>query len=407
MHTRTEAVPPARVLIAELDSMEQANIFAGHATEADAVRTITGMLRAAMMVADRILVTDSMILDGAYFACVSPESLAHLLGVADHDLPITVLSSAATLKDALADKQADPGFEWQLRTLPTIGDERARRHWELWISASQRGSIDIEPWGAPIDGPLVSGGFLTKPPDASWSVTLGQAASRMLTQSLGVPRRSTFLGLSRTTLSEENATTRTDRDTAELLSVREWWLRTYLDELAARNHAGWLRFTSDDASPPLAIAPGRHVRRVSGAFLVLLSEAPPPVFATLTFVVRDRRAAFIAKPTNCRLRSLRYGAANALMAPNLWRDIGTAIVHLVVAAAAVAVAFPFLPKQMLGIESAWIAFAVVAVATAPWRDLIVLSRLPQTLRSAELVLTGQATDRARGGRLRSGGGHRA
>lgn len=134
-----------RIMVAELDSIAQQEVFDAATDRAAAVRAISGWLRSALVLSGRILVTDSMLLDGRYFMELGPEGVARELGASVRDLPLTICGVQPTLRAGLEQKLAQPGFEWQLHYgLSTRPDKPAKHHrrvWEKWLLALDEGSI--------------------------------------------------------------------------------------------------------------------------------------------------------------------------------------------------------------------------------------------------------------------------
>ena len=69
-----------RIMVAELDSIAQQEIFDSATDRAAAVGSLPGWLRGALVPSGRIPVTDSILPDGRYFIKLGPEGVAGELG---------------------------------------------------------------------------------------------------------------------------------------------------------------------------------------------------------------------------------------------------------------------------------------------------------------------------------------
>ncbi|EXJ51335.1 hypothetical protein [Microbacterium sp. MRS-1] len=136
-----------RLLIAEFDSPAQARSFDDR-DPAVALRELTQRLRVGMIVAESVVVTDAMVLDGSYFLALGPSGVLRDLGLSTVQLPLLITGRAISLAQALEDRRADPehlwasaGFVPSRRWYPP---ESVLRVWDEWIDAEERGLLRYE-----------------------------------------------------------------------------------------------------------------------------------------------------------------------------------------------------------------------------------------------------------------------
>lgn len=391
----------SRLLLFELDSVRQAErigpCLGPNATYAlaDAIRDLTGMVRTGLMVADRLLVTDSMILDGAFFLLVPPDRLAGSLGCSVHELPITVLSSRSTLADALKAKQSTSGFKWQLADLFDDPD-RLRRHWRQWTSSSL--PLELEPYGRHGQAG-VSGGFITERPGVGWSEALGKIAADCLKRVIAEPTRSGVEALCTAAKRDAPAAA------AQIEQVRRWWESAYLMRIAESNEADWLRFTGGsgslmgDGGPALSgdrrslirgaahvTGSGRRRIRLGGALRETLSRVPPALYAIMRYHTAAESAALRRNPSVRRLNDLTYALTHLVEKKSRPIEIGAAGGRGMLALIAILAALPNLSGTVFGVDVAWIAFAVATIATIPFNDLRTIFQSLRKQPDAELSI---------------------
>lgn len=364
----------SRLLLLELDSVRQAERLGpslcrhqGAEPLADAVRDLVGMIRTSLMIADQLLVTDSMILDGAFFALVPPSHLAEALGCSLHELPLTVLSSSATLRGALSDKRDNPEFAWQLSGL--LPPEHLERHWAAWSDPTL--PFRVESYGSH-GSPLHPDGFVSRTPPSS--LTDGVPVVSDFTQlAVKTPSRSAV-----ETLCAE-AKTAHPEDSDLLEGVRRWWESAYLIRIAESNRADWLTFDSrspaeDDAANGSTDGDETHARqqkslRVDGALRTTLSLVPPSLYAIMRFKVQPERTALRHRPSRYRFRNLTYALTHLVEKKSRPVEVGAAAGRGLLALIAIMAAVPNLSGTIFGIDIAWVAFSVAAVATIPFGDV--------------------------------------
>lgn len=368
---------PTRVLIAELDSLEQARIFAeSPGNPAAAITRITGMLRAALFLSDTVLISDSMLLDGLYFAHVSPSELAATLGVDPHRLPLIVLSSHTDLSLALEQKKANHEFVWQLEETE-LTEAAIEQHWESWTDAAASGSIKIQKWGA-VPADSRTGSFIGdhQPPHLG---AIPDELKTLLLLGVSAPARSDFFSL----LNEARGIASPEH-TVLLNHFQQWWNARYLDKLAELNNASWIRFLSE-GNPLESTSPNRKVLNVSGIFLANLGGMSPALYAVVYESVTKQRVQFVEHPSSWRLRNLIFAATNLLEAPSRPRVLRSSVFKVLFAGLAILLAVPNLDIAGVdGIGLAWLAFAVGALLSLPFGELMTLWTLAKSSTKAQL-----------------------
>lgn len=361
-----------RILVAELDSMEQSRMFGAAPTLACAQRKVLGILRTAALLADRVVLTDSMLLDGVAFLTVGPKETAAGLGVGVHDLPFTILSRSQTLRAALEAKRSTPGFVWQTAGSDALQEgseewpyQQVVRAWEEWVRAAENGDLAFECTDAPRSGRSVTFAEQLEARLADGAPTgLTSPALALTAEARGVANRSAFVSRFDTVVAEHPAAR------AELESVRAWWNEAYLDVLAAGNRASWLRLTDlADAQPRAAAAGGsRRQLGLSGTMLDTMTSIPPSVYGILRHSLRSERADFVATGSRRSLAAIAYGVSSHLAFAGRGHVVRGALVRLAIAAVAVFIGVVPLDGPWLGLDLAWVAVTAVALVTIPWQE---------------------------------------
>ncbi|MBM7829676.1 hypothetical protein JOE59_000381 [Agromyces cerinus] len=389
-----------RILIAELDSMAQRARFDSRA-DATAIRELTGMVRTAYLLSDRIVVTDAMLLDGIYFMHMTPDRIAVALGVAPYELPMTVLSGFHRLGDALEAKRSSREQVWQTGERGDVPGwaDRVTSAQRQWIESAEAGAFAIEPFADPVEV-RADGGFVRSVPDPDWVAALPAGPAALLTQSLTAPSRSAF------EIARDRSVAALDGQGAagELEAfgaVADWWRGAYLDEVAERNGVDWIRF--DGAADSAVVrndsevsGQGRRHFLLAGSVVDHVREMPPGAFGAARYAARASREAFMERQTPRRLRGLAFSVVAGLTAPRRGRVLAASVSRLALAAAVVVVSLPFLPSTLWGMEVAWLAFGAAVVATVPWQDLMTIATLTNPRGAAELSVVA-ATRVARAG----------
>lgn len=405
----------SRLMLFELDSVRQARRLGplwdtgsaasgvGQESLADAVADIIGMIRTSLMIADRLLVTDSMILDGAFFALMPPAQLAESLGCSVHELPLRVLCQEPSLGASLEKKRSNPTFRWQLSSL--LDAEGLKRHWTAWTAPGL--PLRIERYGE-LGQPAREGGFIaSEPPEqltrqirrmldtppADATGVDANAVLRLLDHLVGLRSRSRVEAACATACAEASPSTCTAIERA-----RRWWESEYLRQVAESNGADWLHFPAPGKQPgatdvpaestaPLSPEHGQRRRiRVSGELKRTLSAVPPAFFAIMRFKVADEREALRRSPSNRRMNDLTYALTHLVEKKSRPVEFGASAGRLLLAAIAIAAAIPDLPGELFGLNVAWLAFALAAIATIPFSDVRALAGTLRRQSVAELSI---------------------
>ncbi|HMR48542.1 MAG TPA: hypothetical protein PKE40_05300 [Arachnia sp.] len=344
------AVRVSRVLILELDSVRQELRFAAHgypdpAGTRQAIAEITGMIRAALLVCDRIMLTDSMLLDGAYFAHMSPADVADALGLPVTDLPLTVVCAGESLSEALSRKQSEDSFE-SLKELG-VDEPRKHRHWELW--AAQEFHLQIEGYR---DFPPLT------PPDPSWRGRLSSEAKNLLAEIELLSRRKPVRGRAKAARRIHPGSAK------ELEEVYTWWETAYLVAIATALRADWLRFDApqrrNDGYPRQARRGWKRIH-VSSDLKDIATEITPAMFGIIHNQSRTARAKLQAKPSERRMRDLHYAITSTVQQASRPRALTSATVRILIAVAALWPATSALPPRLV-----WWGFFFTILATVPW-----------------------------------------
>ncbi|MGO1590565.1 MAG: hypothetical protein ACTHW1_08725 [Ancrocorticia sp.] len=228
MYTRTAGHLASRILIAELDSMAQAERYATDPELATA--QLSGMLRTGRLISEAVLVTDVMLLDGTYFMTLGPEGVLRELGARDSEFPLVLTGTSDSLTSALKERVDNPDFPWSLEAV-TTGNQApqwVRDRWQEWISFEQRGLIHY----------VTQSGEFELPTDTA-------------RPAVDSPHRELFTAL-------ENEKTRRKAiklinegslNAADQKNVFRWWNDLYLRAIAKRADADWLSFEAPETQP--------------------------------------------------------------------------------------------------------------------------------------------------------------
>lgn len=222
-----------RLLIAEFDSPAQARSFDDR-DPAVALRELTQRLRVGMIVAESVVVTDAMVLDGAYFLALGPSGVLRDLGLSTVQLPLLITGRAISLAQALEDRRADPehlwasaGFVPSRRWHPP---ESVIRVWDEWIDAEERGLLRYEQQE-------ISSSTVMRFGDLPTLSASGKACAARLRRTVKRSVAENMLRLSVLT-HEERAV------------LRDWWSDAYMRLIAENARADWLSFRGSHASRP-------------------------------------------------------------------------------------------------------------------------------------------------------------
>ncbi|NLS11074.1 hypothetical protein HGQ17_13930 [Nesterenkonia sp. MY13] len=128
-----------RIMIADLDSVAQRDRLNQLTTRAQFEDETLAQIRTSLIISGKLLVTDAMLLDGAFFVHYTPRNLAHALGMAEHQLPLVILSTKDNIRDALESRLENQNFTWQLQVTENHIPEDpwptpfVQNAWDEWI----------------------------------------------------------------------------------------------------------------------------------------------------------------------------------------------------------------------------------------------------------------------------------
>lgn len=345
----------SRVLVFELDSERQAARYVDAQSPGDATRDILRIVRTALLVADRIAVTDAMLLDGMFFAHMPPEDLAAALGLHVSELPLEIISTGGSLADTLATKRRDRTFIWQIEQ--SLDRRRRIDHWDAWVAAAGMLRIHTaERFVSRVHEDGVESPF--RPPNAEWVAGLSDVAQAHLADIRGRAGRSEVHLLS-------DAVQRRYPSDHGLAQVRQWWDDAYLVAIAHANSADWLRFDArvqgTDGLNPVA-AKHRRRLRIPESLVTLAGSVPGGIYSEMRFVSAAQRRALHRHPSAVRVRNLAFTASRLAEGESRPVTILGAVGRLMVGVAAALIALPIFGES--GWQ--WAAIGAGAIATIPW-----------------------------------------
>lgn len=349
----------SRVLILEFDSMLQAARFDAASSPAEAIEELTGILRTALLVTDRVTLVDSMVFDGMYFAHMPPDALAQALGVHASALPIEILIEKDTLAASLQAKR-DKDFAWQ--THGRIDPQRREAAWSAWVDMD--GRVRTAPYGSM--PPLTA-------PRREWAASLSAPARALLDEIAAE------LGRTVAVSAIDRARTRHPAD-PDVRAVGRWWHNAYNIAIADAVEADWLRFDATETTLDSlgSTAPGRRrialSRSIVGEARALAASQFSAARAS-TRTTRTRLRSGWAGWSWWHLRSLTYAVREAQRGPGLFQAIADAFLRLGIAAFAILLAIPGLTDILARQGWAWGIFALTAVLTVPVGAVWLLFRL--------------------------------
>ncbi len=347
----------SRVLLLDLDSVKQSErlgplIQHDSAGLKQAICDIMGMIRTALLVSDELLITDSMLLDGIFFALHSPTELAIALDVPIKELPMTFVCEGGSLSNSLKSKRSRPDFEWQLDKYGLTPQEM-ERHWNAWLEFEQ--TLSFEGYRK---------SFRLPEPDPRWLNSLPPCARRRWDEMFAVTERSKINKLKAAYDSEESDD---EEDTGSLF---ECWGQAYLAAMADSLEANWLMFDVPEAARKMYLDPAHESRRQLGLstdLVTLASQMTPSVFGTVRYQTRTLRERLGERPSGSRMRNLTFGIKSPLSQPGRIQVLVSSVTKILIAVLAVAVAFPVegaVPTNVI-----WIGFLATALSTIPWESV--------------------------------------
>lgn len=375
-----------RIMVAELDSIAQWDLVSSYQAPSQAVTEMSGMLRAALVLGGRVLVTDSMLLDGWYFLSLGPQGVAQQLGLAPTALPFAVIGVGDSLGDSLELKRHDQDFIWQslTRTTALWTEEDLDSRWREWVEAAGRGDFGYERVGQqPVGTPV----FRVQIP-AEHRAGLHPASEDFLRRIESLAGRSAFFRLvhrERQQLLAETDAVAASQRTEELALLERHWHVEYSRHLARRNQANWVQFRAHSASDAAKAAPDAVSLRMPAAFVRLMQECTAGAFATIYSALGETQKKLLRKPSNGALQNLAFACSGLLEVPHRRRKISSAVARAIIAVAAIAAAVPGQQTEFFGVGTAWLTFGAAALATVPWSDVPTFFSLIKVEERTEIV----------------------
>lgn len=362
----------SRVLIAELDSPAQAERFARLGARTATVE-LTGMLRIGVLVSETVLVTEAMLLDGAYFLALGPEGVLSELGASGVRHPLTITGTSGSLSAGLQSRLDNPGFKWSLPGVVSTSEipSAIRNRWDEWLAAVESGFITYETQSRDL------------PPMRTGPVPIRTEAAlqRVMASGLGDIR---FRSDAWRIIDE------LDLFDDERTDVRRWWNDAYLRMIAENAEADWISFDTDTATP-LALGPRDVELPLSSALIAWARGSSPATVAVARDASREQQEQLRRRPDWTRMRNLAFSASQVTATSSRPGVLYGSYAKLAIALVLVALALPGLDVGAIDSPLTWIAFVGVVATTVPFDSLWALVRLLAKEPRARLVLHTRGT----------------
>ncbi len=358
-----------RSLVHEFDALQQKQLlldFPGtdrvaqqlESARGPAAELFTGILRTADLLASEIIVTDSQLLDGAFFLRLGPDAVRHLMARTRYEeLGLIIVARNLNLAECLRQMLLGPATDsptlasFEFSVLSTFGIDsrklvsrlrsrgshrlrscppeevawvvaaelqaaeegrvsvrlpsgifrRIAQYWEAWIAAGESGALKIEAWDTArfnMEASLSSRPASARLREHGERNPQTQAAIKFLTENRS---RSTVLSYL------ERVGPLLTSEAAELLE--DWWSSVYFDALARQHKSNWLRLSGPGFSMDSGkscFAEGAQVIQFEGTLGETLREMPGQVFGAVRYAARDAISRWHAKPCQRSSDALAY-----------------------------------------------------------------------------------------------------
>lgn len=351
-----------QVLIADLDSPTQRERFVHQSEPGAAIAELTGMIRVARLISERILITDAMLLDGNYFMSLGPAGVLQELGTNRSDFPFIVTGTAPSLRQWLESRLENAEFAWSL--LELSDRERPSTHllsrWEDWIALTENGTIRYVVQSG--DADMVFG----EPPALA-------GVDQLLAELRDTNRRSDAWA----------KIDCCDRTADEKNLLREWWNVAYLQLIAAKAGADWISFSQNRAQRGKI---AQNVLRVPKKLIVWATESSPATIALAWDATLKLRADFNRRPSWVRLRNLAYGSTEVIESPSRRMVLAESVIKVVIACVVLIFALPGVSESEVYKSYVWLIFGFGVLTTLPYRAIKNLVSL-MTPDDASIIVT--------------------
>lgn len=219
-------------ILFDLDSLSQRELYTQTPNSVvDAPHALAGIIRAAVLYGDRLVITDSQLFDGSLLLALGPSGLGEILGYMHKTNAVSVSLRADTAADSLAQMRESASFEWQVEAMGWSQELIARKQ-RAWVHAIDEGMI----------------AHSVRPPQPHFADNLRARLEQTVPTQTAAAARSLLGGIDVklvTSRSEmravvaEAAGSEVERD-----EIRNWWDAAYMDIIAAQHGAYWISATS-------------------------------------------------------------------------------------------------------------------------------------------------------------------
>ncbi|WP_235780596.1 hypothetical protein [Sinomonas notoginsengisoli] len=370
-------------MIAEFDSLAQWDTLERAASPSAAIAELTGMLRIALALSGRVLITESMLLDGWYFLRLGPHGVTAQLGLAPTALPLTVTGIGEDLRSSLARKRQDPHFIWQSLARPSgyASMHALGGKWEPWVAATESGTMDYERVGENVREFRLEDERIQPGLQHPASVDLLQRVSKVASRSSYVR----IMAEERTALGSLDDPEENSARSEDLATLHEEWSRNYSQHIARWNRANWIKLSGDASAAGEQGNSESIVLRIPSNFADTMKECTAGAFALALSTLGTAQAALRDDPTTARLRGVAFSSLAVLTAPNRQSVKIAGYLRLTLALFAIVTAIPGFAVDFFGLSGPWLAFAAVALATMPWSDVKILCSLLKVEQHMDVV----------------------
>lgn len=360
-------VPAASILVADFDSVRQAQLWRDAADDrgAGAAREdFASFLRFVHVIGADVALPAPMLLDGAFFLLLGPDGIRQILAIdGGQPLPLAVTCTDESLRAWHDARASNPAFVWSSQApleaagwTPDMIEQRRR----AWIEAGEHDAFEVH---------QVTGPFPFDEEIASLSPLpgLGDECARLRT----IRRRSDVAHLLETS----------DLAADDVDALWDWWSWAYSSSLARQHGAEWMEFRPNArVTTASAATRGGSGIRVEGSLVRRLGAMSSYRYAALLESTVGAREEWQRGRQTWALRTLSMVVADQSVPAETWirSCVKTglwAVVLLILAVSSLAsLAFP---------DVAWLLAVPVlgiVVTDVPWQQLqTLLARRPSEM----------------------------